>query len=128
VNSGIFFRCIPGDKMMGYECQLNDAMRDGNPMAPADAGTGAIFRRQDARIVAGHADQWSTVLLAASGPSMAAWVNGIQVTNWMDDRPLDPNPRKGRREEPGTLMIQGHDPTTEAWIKDLQVVTLDPAK
>jgi hypothetical protein len=125
VNSGIFFRCIPGDKMMGYECQLNDATRDGNPMSPADGGTGAIFRRQDARIVAGHVDQWSSVVLAANGASMAAWVNGIQVTDWTDDRPADPNPRKGRRDEPGTLMIQGHDPTTEAWIKDLQIVSLD---
>ena len=67
INSGIFFRCIPGDKMMGYECQLSNQMKDGNRLIPADCGTGGIFRRQDARIVAGDVDQWATVLLAVDG-------------------------------------------------------------
>ena len=45
MNSGIFFRCIPGDVMMGYECQLSNEIKDGDRLMPADCGTGGIFRR-----------------------------------------------------------------------------------
>ncbi len=120
-NSGIFFRCIPGEEMMGYECQVSNEMKDDMPLAPADCGAGGIFRRQDARLIAGNVDDWSSLLLVAHGQKFAAWVNGIQVTDVQDTRPADPNPRKGLRLEPGTLMIQGHDPTTKAWFRNLAI-------
>ena len=127
MNSGIFFRCIPGAEMMGYECQLSNETNDGNPLSPADCGTGGIFRRQDARVVAGEIDQWATALLVANGPSIAAWVNGVQVSDWLDDRKSDENPRRGLRLEPGTLMIQGHDPGTDALIKQFSIVQIGAA-
>lgn len=126
MNSGIFFRCIPGDEMMGYECQLSNEMKDGNPVAPADCGTGGIFRRQDARIVAGEVDKWATVVLVAHNEMIAAWVNGVQVSNWFDDRSAHENPRKGLRLEPGTIMIQGHDPVTDAMLKQLSIAKIEP--
>lgn len=125
INSGIFFRCIPGDTMMGYECQLSNQMNDGNPMTPTDCGTGGIFRRQDARFIAGEVDQWATVLLNVHGTSMAAWVNGVQVSDWTDDREPNENPRRGRRTDPGTIMIQGHDPQTDALFKQFRIRSLD---
>lgn len=121
MNSGIFFRCVPGSEMDGYECQISNEMKDGQPLLPADCGTGGIFRRQDARVVAGEVDRWNTVVLVAHRAKMAAWVNGIQVSDYSDDRPPDPNPRRGRRLEPGTLMIQGHDPGTDALFKQLAI-------
>lgn len=128
MNSGIFFRCIPGDVMMGYECQLSNELKDGDPLTPADCGTGGIFRRQDARVVAGETDKFATVVLVAHGPAMAAWVNGVQVSDWFDDRKSDENPRRGLRLDAGTLMIQGHDPGTDALIKQFSVADLDDAK
>ncbi|MDG2222731.1 MAG: DUF1080 domain-containing protein [Rubripirellula sp.] len=125
MNSGIFFRCIPGDEMMGYECQLSNELRDGNRLMAADHGTGGIFRRQEARIVMGEVDQWTSVLLVAVGPKMAAWVSGVQVSDWIDDRKPDVNPRRGLRTEPGTIMIQGHDPGTDAMLKQIRVGSLD---
>ncbi|TWT56285.1 3-keto-disaccharide hydrolase [Allorhodopirellula solitaria] len=120
-NSGIFFRAIPGDEMMGYECQVNNAMVDGNPLQPADCGPGGIFRRQDARIVAGEPGRWNSILLAADGPHFATWVNGVQVTDVTDDRPADENPRRGTRVEPGTLILQGHDETTQATYRKIEI-------
>ena len=121
-NTGIFFRCIPGEEMMGYECQVNDAVKDNNPLTPADAGTGGIFRRQDARIVPGRLDQFNHVVLHVQGPQMAAWVNGLQVSNFYDTREANENPRKGKRTDPGTIMIQGHDPETKAMYKQLAIM------
>lgn len=120
-NSGIFFRCIPGDKMMGYECQVSNFGSEEDPLVPADCGAGGIFRRQEARLIAGENDQWVTILLHAQGPTMAAWVNGVPVSNWTDTRDLNENPRRGKRLEAGTIMIQGHDPETDALFRQLKI-------
>ncbi|KAA5544506.1 DUF1080 domain-containing protein [Roseiconus nitratireducens] len=125
MNSGIFFRCIPGDEMMGYECQVHNGYKNDSRLSPQDCGTGGIFRRQDARVVAGETGQWSTLLLHANGDKMAAWVGGVQVSDWQDTRPPDENPRKGKRLAPGTIMIQGHDPGTDVLFRNLQIVDLD---
>ena len=121
LNSGIFFRCIPGDVMMGYECQIHNGFKDGNRTMPVDCGTGGFFRRQDARFVMADDLKWFHKTLIVDGAHMSAWVNGIQVSNWTDDRPPHENPRKGLRTVPGTIMIQGHDPTTNLSFRNLKI-------
>ena len=113
LNSGIFFRCIPGDKMMGYESQIQNGFKNGDRTDPEDSGTGAIFRRTKARKVVANDLEWLTKTLIVEGPHIAVWVNGYQVTDWTDKRKPDENPRRGLRTEAGTIMIQGHDPTTD---------------
>lgn len=127
MNSGIFFRCIPGDKMMGYECQVSNYPSEDDPLTPADCGAGGIFRRQDARLIAGENNKWVSILLQVQGPSMAAWVNGVQVSGWTDDRDPNENPRRGKRLEAGTIMIQGHDPGTDALFQQLKIRALKGA-
>jgi len=124
LNSGIFFRCIPGDFMMGYECQIQNGMKDNDPTQPADCGTGGIFRRQNARRIVAKDYEWFSKTLIANGPHMAAWVNGIQVSDWTDDRKPHENPRKGLRTDPGTLAIQGHDPTTDLRFRNINLAEL----
>jgi len=124
LNSGIFFRCIPGDFMMGYECQIHNGMKAGDPAKPADCGTGGIFRRQNARRIVARDRQWFALTLAADGPHMAAWVDGYQVSDWTDTRRPHENPRKGLRLAPGTLAIQGHDPTTDLRFRKLRIEEL----
>lgn len=124
-NSGIFFRCIPGDTLMGYECQINNDRVAGDPLRPADCGTGGFFRRQDARIVAAGNDEWFTLMLVAHGAEMSAWVNGLQVSEWRDTRDPDPNPRRGQRLEAGTIMLQAHDPGTDVRFRALSIAPQD---
>lgn len=121
LNSGVFFRCIPRESMNGYECQINNAMVDGDPTKPKDAGTGGIYRRVNARRIVARDHEWFTMTLMAAGPHIAAWVNGQQVTDWTDDRPPHDNPREGLRLAPGTLAIQGHDPTTSFRFRNLNI-------
>ena len=120
LNSGVFFRCIPGETMNGYECQIHNGFKDDDRTQPADCGTGGFFRRQNARRVVANDQEWFHLTLLTSGPHMAAWVNGIQVSDWTDTRKPDPNPRRGLRVEKGTLMIQGHDPTTDLSFRNLR--------
>jgi hypothetical protein len=124
LNSGVFFRCIPGDTMMGYECQIQNGFENGDRTQPEDCGTGGFFRRQDARYVVADDLDWFHLTLVADGPHMAAWVDGYQVSDWTDDREPHENPRKGLRLEPGTLMIQGHDPTTNLSFRNLRIAPL----
>lgn len=121
LNSGIFFRCIPGQEMMGYESQIHHGYLDGDRTKPADCGTGGIFRRVNARRVVGDDHAWFRKTLIAQGPHIAVWVNGYQVTDWTDTRRPDENPRRGLRTEPGTLMIQGHDPTTDFSFRRIEI-------
>lgn len=121
LNSGIFFRCIPGDIMMGYEAQIHNGFKNGDRTQPQDCGTGGIFRRQNARFVVPDDFQWFHMTIAADGPHMATWVDGIQVSDWTDTREPDENPRKGRRLKAGTIMIQGHDPTTDLSFRNLRI-------
>lgn len=123
-NSGIFFRCIPGEEMNGYECQINNDAKDDNRSFPADCGTGGIFRRQDARLIAADPDEWFSLMLIVSGPDMTTWVNGVQVSEWRDTREPDPNPRRGKRLDAGTLMLQGHDATTDVKFKAIDITRL----
>ncbi|MEE3369206.1 MAG: family 16 glycoside hydrolase [Planctomycetota bacterium] len=124
LNSGIFFRCIPGEVMNGYESQIHFGFEAGNRRKPSDCGTGGIFRRQNARLVVGDDQTWVHQTLIADGPHMAAWVNGYPVSDWTDERAPDPNPRRGKRLEPGTLMLQGHDATTHLSFRNLKIVEI----
>ncbi|MEX0939127.1 MAG: DUF1080 domain-containing protein [Pirellulales bacterium] len=124
LNSGIFFRSIPGDFQNGYESQIHNGFRDGDPTQPIDAGTGAIFRRQSARRVVPRDFEWFHKTIVADGPHMAVWVNGYQVTDWTDTRQPDENPRRGQRLKAGTLIIQGHDPTTDLSFRNMRIAEL----
>ncbi|MCA9134601.1 MAG: DUF1080 domain-containing protein, partial [Planctomycetales bacterium] len=121
VNSGIFFRCIPEAMLDGYECQINHAMADGDPLRPLDAGAGAIFRRQPARLVVGDGTQPTYLTLLAVGPQIVTWVNGIQTADFYDTREPDENPRKGLRTDAGPISLQGHDPSTVVTFHQLQI-------
>jgi hypothetical protein len=124
LNSGFFFRCIPGGPMNGYESQIHNGFREEDRRKPVDCGTGGIFRRIDARLVAANDLQWFYKTVVADGAHIATWVNGYQVVDWIDDRAPDENPRKGLRLEPGTIMIQGHDPTTDISFRNIQIAEL----
>jgi hypothetical protein len=124
LNSGIFFRTLGDGRWQGYESQINNRVHDGDPTRPVDFGTGAIYRRQPARRVAANDHEWFTKTIVADGPHIAVWVNGLQVTDWTDTRPPHENAREGLRLGPGTIAIQGHDPTTNLLFRNLRIVEL----
>jgi len=119
LNSGVFFRCIPDDVMNGYESQIQNQFKDDDRSKPVDCGTGGIFRRCNARCVNANDQEWFSKTIIANGPRIAVWINGYQVTDWSDQRKPNANPRRGRRLEAGSIIFQGHDPTTDILLKDI---------
>ena len=129
LNGGIFFRAEPGTAEApsnGYELQLNNAVKNGDPNQPADFGTGAVFRRSPARRIVAKDKEFFTVTLIAHDDHFASWVNGWQVMAWQDQRPADANPRKGRRLEAGHISLQGHDPAVSIDFKSIAIHAFQP--
>jgi len=124
LNSGFFFRALPGTEKApshGYEMQVHNGFKEGDRNKPADAGTGAIFRRVNARRVVGNDLEWVNMTLVASGPRISIWVDGYQQVDWEDTREPNENPRQGRRVEGGHISLQGHDPTTDVLFRNMRI-------
>lgn len=124
LNSGIFFRNIPGEFWQGYESQIHNGMEEGDPTRPADFGTGGIYRRQPARRALARDREWFSKTVVASGPHFAVWVEGFPVTVWTDTRPPHTNPRQGLRLAAGSIALQGHDPTTDLEFRAMRIAGL----
>lgn len=124
LNSGVFFRCIPGQYQNGYEAQIQNAFKDDDRTKPADFGTGAIYRRVPARKVVSNDKEWFTMTVIADGKHLSTWVNGYQTVDWTDDRKENENPRQGYRATKGPLSIQGHDPTTDIRFRNVRIAEL----
>ncbi|HLW68826.1 MAG TPA: DUF1080 domain-containing protein [Gemmataceae bacterium] len=127
-NSGIFFRCIPGQYQQGYEAQIRNEWKDDDRTKPVDFGTGAIYRRQAARKVVSSDHEWFTMTIAAHGNHLATWVNGYQVTDFTDTRPPNDNARNGSKTGKGAISLQGHDPTTNLDFRNIRIVELPSAQ
>jgi hypothetical protein len=147
LNSGVFFRCLPGQYQMGYEAQIHNGFGDekeytldvfdprtNKPLdkkktqyTALDFGTGAIYRRQPARFQASKDNEWFTMTVVARDRHFATWVNGIQQVDWTDNRPLGDNARVGAYLKKGPISIQGHDPTTDLHFRNIRIAEL-PSK
>jgi hypothetical protein len=128
LNSGVFFRNIPGQYQNGYECQIQNSHKEGDRTKPSDFGTGAIYRRIPARKVVSNDNEWFTMTVVARGKHISTWVNGYQTVDWTDDRPADENPRKGYRAEKGPLSLQGHDPSTDLLFRNIRIAEMPVEK
>lgn len=147
LNSGVFFRCLPGQYQMGYEAQIHNGFgpekdytlevfdpktnklieKKKEKFTATDYGTGAIYRRMPTRFQAAKDNEWFTITVAAQGRHFATWVNGVQTVDWTDNRPLEENARKGAYLKKGPISIQGHDPTTDLHFRNFRIAEL-PAK
>ena len=122
-NSGLFYRTVKGTPEApsnGYEVQVHNGF-EGPERKPTNAGTGAVFRRQDARIVAAEDGSPAALTVNAYGDRVMTWVNGYPVVDWTDGREPDDNPRRGKRLEAGHLSFQAHDPGTDVSVRAVGV-------
>jgi hypothetical protein len=150
LNSGVFFRCFPGLYQQGYEAQIHNfftpvavreyTIEEFDPKTnelkdkkkvkatAVDYGTGAIYRRVPARGPAAKDGEWFTMTVVANGRHLATWVNGVQQTDWVDNRPAGDNARNGCRLEKGAISLQGHDKTTDLNFRNIRIAELGKQK
>jgi hypothetical protein len=124
-NAGVFFRCMPGVFLDGYEAQIFNGCYGRDPARPAEYATGAIDDRRNARRLVSRDGEPFAMTIVAAGPHIATWVNGVQVVDWTDERKPNENPRKGLRREAGPIQLQAHDKNTDVEFRGIRVGGLD---
>lgn len=121
LNSDVFVRGPKGVFWKGLEMQVrNQWMRDDRTRA-VDFGSGGLYGVQPARKVVSNDGEWFNETIIANGNHFATWVNGYQVTDYFDMRPVHPegDGKNGYVNQAGTIHLQGHDPTTDLSFKNI---------
>lgn len=126
LNSGVFFRCLPGQFWQGYEMQVRNQWEGDDRTKPVDYGTGGLYNRQPTRRVVSNDREWFTATIAAQGKHIATWVNGYPCTDYVDNKPPAPTARKGSFLGKGCVSLQGHDPTTDLSFRNIRLGELPP--
>jgi hypothetical protein len=111
--------------MSGYESPIYNAFKNGDRNQPADFGTGAIYNRQAARRVISNDGEFFYKTIYAQGRHLAVWVNGTQVSDYVDINPPGADVFKNQaRVTPGAISLQAHDPATNLDFRNLKIVDL----
>ncbi len=126
LNSGVFFRSLPGVFWGGYESQVRNQWEGDDRNKPVDYGTGGLYNRFPARKVVSSDREWFYMTVLANGAHVAIWVNGYQTCDYVDTRPeaRSGSARDGVRTKPGVFSLQGHDPTTDLSFRNIRAVEL----
>ena len=124
-NSGIYFHTRYEDKgwpSAGFECQVNATHTDRKK-------TGGLYAVADVMDNAPNKDgEWFDYSIKVDGKHVVISINGKVTTDWT--QPADWDPAKalsgmpGRKLGEGTIAIQGHDPKSTIYYKDLFIKAL----
>ncbi len=123
LNSGVFFRTPVGVFWKGYEAQVRNQWARDDRTKPVDFGTGGMYGLDQARKVVSTDHEWFTMTIVCCDNHMAAWVNGYQVSDFVDTRPVssEADGKNGFVPDAGTINLQGHDPTTDLSFKNINL-------
>lgn len=123
LNSGVFFRGPVGVFWKGYESQVRNEWEENDRTRPRDFGTGGNYGNQPARRVVPNDREWFYKTIVCDGNHAAVWVNGYQVSDFTDLRPISENSdgKAGYVPGPGTIHLQGHDPKTDLSFKNIRI-------
>jgi len=118
-NGGIFIDTEyqeSGWPLKGFEVQVNNS-------SPREKRlTASLYKVKDNLAAVAKDNQWFTEHIVVKGDTVTISVDGKQVTQWTqpadwngtDDFPL-------RRVAPGTIALQGHDPTSIVYYKNIRI-------
>ncbi|MBI5095474.1 MAG: DUF1080 domain-containing protein [Candidatus Hydrogenedentes bacterium] len=123
LNSGIFFHSPPNVFWKGYESQVRNDWQGEDRTKPNDFGTGGNYGNQPARKVVSSDRKWWQQTIVVDGNHAACWVDGYLVSDFTDTRPVSPESqgKAGYVPGPGTINLQGHDPTTDLSFKNIGI-------
>ena len=123
-NSGIYFHTEyqeTGWPAKGYEVQVNNSHGDWRK-------TGSLWAVQDVR--EGVKDnEWFTEHIIVKGKHIVIKVNGKTVVDWTEPEGWKPpEGMSGRKVSSGTFALQGHDPKSVIFYKNIRVRPLPEKK
>ncbi len=127
LNSGVFYRGPVGEFWKGYESQVRNQWEGDDRTKPVDFGTGGNYGNQASRKVVSSDKEWFQKTIVTDGNHTSVWINGYQASDFYDTRPVNNqgNGKVGYVPGPGTIHLQGHDPTTDLSFKNIVLQSYD---
>jgi hypothetical protein len=112
-NSGIFIHTVFQDEgwpSKGYEIQVNQTHTDWRK-------TGSIYAVQDVKEVTAKDNEWYTEHIIVQGKKITVKINDKVINEYTEGA-------EGGRLSGGTIALQGHDPKSKVFYKDVMVKPL----
>ena len=108
-NSGIFVHTAfqeEGWPSKGYEIQVNNSHTDWRR-------TGSVYALQDVREAPAKDNEWFTQHIIVKGNKITVMVNGKVINDYSEKDPA--------KITTGTVALQGHDPKSKVFYKDIMI-------
>ena len=118
-NSGMFIHTAyqeTGWPAKGYEIQVNQSHTDWRK-------TGSVYSFQDVKDVFVKDDEWYTEHIIVQGKKVTVKLNDKIVNDYTEADSVGRG-NGGRKLTSGTIALQGHDPKSKVYYKDIQVKVL----
>lgn len=120
-NSGVYFHTAYQEKGFpdkGFEVQVNNSHTDWKR-------TAGLYDIQDTRKVYVKDNIWFTLYIKVEGKHVITKINNTVVTDWTQpDGFVPPKGHPGRIIDHGTFALQGHNPESVIFFKDIMVKPL----
>jgi hypothetical protein len=120
-NSGIYIHTIyqeSGWPKKGYEVQVNNSHTDWRR-------TGSLYGIQDVKEVYVKDDEWFTEYIKVEGKKITVKLNDKTVVEYIEpDNVKRPDGDEGHILNGGTFALQGHDPKSKVYFKNIMVKLL----
>ncbi len=119
-NSGIYFHTKyqeGGWPAIGFEAQVNNSHSD-------PKRTGGLYNVKDVMNIPPAKDnEWFLYEIIVEGKHVVIKIDGKTTCDWTEPTPPQP-PSPGRKIGSGTFALQGHDPGSKVYFKNIMVKPL----
>ena len=119
-NSGIYFHTKyqqTGWPKKGYECQVNITHSDKKK-------SGGLYDAQNIFKQHANDDQWYTQEIIVRDKHIVTKIDGKVIVDYVEPEDVNFAKWPGRKLSSGTFAIQGHDPKSVVYFKDIKVKPL----
>lgn len=120
-NSGIYFHTIFQESSWpkkGYEVQVNNSHTDWRR-------TAGLYAVQDVKEAPAKDEEWFTIHIKVKGKRITVKVNDKLITDYTEPEDVKRDEgMKGRILSSGTIALQGHDPKSKVYYRNLAVKIL----
>jgi hypothetical protein len=117
-NSGIFIHTSfqeNGWPSQGYEVQVNNSQSDWRR-------TGSLYDVQDVKKVYVKDNQWYTEYIKVEGKRIIIMINDKKVVDYTEPEGVEKDPDRIQKHlSSGTFALQGHDPASKVYFKEIMV-------
>ena len=122
-NAGIYFHTEyqeEGWPSKGYEVQINNTHKDWRK-------TGSLYAVKDVRESLAKDNEWFTEHINVRDKRIIIKVSGKTAVDWTEPEDFSLDKQPGRKLSSGTFALQGHDPKSVVYFKNIMVKPL-PSK